>query len=89
MEVRDLMFPAWQLSYFVALGEGLLETLRERVDDAERAILVRLAQLVRLPEREMEQFALREALHSLRGIKKGKLDFPPLEAKSATSLEHL
>jgi hypothetical protein len=67
------MFPAWQLPYLVALGEGSPETLRERVDDAERAILVRLAQLVSRPEREMEQFAIRDALHSLRGIKKGKL----------------
>ena len=80
MEERDLMFPAWQLPYFVALAEGSPETVRERVDDAERAILVRLAQLVSRPEREMEQFALRDALHSLRSVKKDKLDFPPFEA---------
>jgi hypothetical protein len=76
MEAKDLMFPAWQLPYFVALAEGLPETSRERVNDAERAILVRLAQLVSRPEREMEQFAIRDALHSLRRIKKEKLDSP-------------
>jgi hypothetical protein len=54
MEARDQMFPVWQLPYFVALAEGSPETLRERVNDAERAILVRLAQLVSRPEREME-----------------------------------
>ena len=79
MEARDLMFPEWQLPYFDALSEGSPETLRERVDDAERAILARLEQLVGSPEREMEQFALRDALHSLHVIKKDKLDFPPLE----------
>lgn len=83
MEARDLMFPAWQLSYFVALAEGSPETVREQVNDAKRAILARLEQLVGSSEREMEQFALRDALHSLRRIKKDKLDFPPLEAKSA------
>jgi hypothetical protein len=76
------MFPAWQLPYFVALAEGSPETVREHVNDARRAILARLEQLAGSPEREMEQFALRDALHFLRGIKKDKLDFPPLEAKS-------
>lgn len=37
---------------------------------------VRLAELVGNPEREMEEFAIRDALHSLYVIKKGKLDFP-------------
>jgi hypothetical protein len=76
MEAKDLMFPAWQLPYFVALAEGSPETLRERVDVAERAILVRLAQLVSRSKREMEQFALRDALDSLRGLKKRQAQFP-------------
>jgi hypothetical protein len=75
-EERDLMFPDWQLSYFVALASGSPETLRERVDYAERAILVRLAELVSRPEREMEQFAIRDALDALYAIKIEKLDFP-------------
>jgi hypothetical protein len=70
------MFPDWQLPYFVALAPGSLETLRERVDYAERAILVRLAELVSIPEREMEQFAMRDALDALYAIKIEKLDFP-------------
>lgn len=79
MEVkRDLMFPDWQLPYFVALALGSPETLGERVDYAERAILVRLAELVNRPEREMEQFAIRDALDALYVIKKKKLDFPHL-----------
>jgi hypothetical protein len=75
-EERDLMFPDWQLPYFVALAPGSPETLRERVDYAERAILVRLADLVSIPEREMEQFAIRDALDALYAIKIEKLDFP-------------
>ena len=75
-EERDLMFPDWQLPYFVALSPGSPDTLRERVDQAERAILVRLADLVSVPEREMEQFAIRDALDALYAIKIQKLDFP-------------
>lgn len=75
-EKRDLMFPDWQLPYFVALAPGSPETLGERVDYAERAILVRLAELVRRPEREMEQFAMRDALDVLYAIKIKRLDFP-------------
>jgi len=74
-EERGLMFPDWQLPYFVALAPGSPETLRERVDQAERAILVRLAELIRRPEREMEQFAMRDALDTLYAIKIEKLDF--------------
>jgi hypothetical protein len=76
MEERELMFPDWQLPYFVARAPGSPETLRERVDYAERAILVRLAELVSSPEREMEQFAIRDALDALYAIKIDKLDFP-------------
>jgi hypothetical protein len=76
MEERYLLFPDWQLPYFVALAPGSPETLHERVDQAERAILVRLAELVRRPEREMEQFAIRDALDTLYVIKTEKLDFP-------------
>jgi len=77
-EERDLIFPDWQLPYFVALAPGSPETQGERVDYAERAILVRLAELVSRPEREMEQFAMRDALDALFVIKKEKLDFPHL-----------
>jgi hypothetical protein len=73
---RDLMFPGWQVPYFVALAPGSPETLYERVDEAESAILVRLAELARRQEREMEQFALRDALDALYAIKIEKLDFP-------------
>jgi len=75
-EERNLMFPGWQLPYFVVLAPGPPETLGERVDYAERAILVRLADLVSGPEREMEQFAIRDALDALFAIKIEKLDFP-------------
>ena len=75
-EERGLMFPDWQLPYFVALAPGTPETLRARVDQAEKALLVRLAELVRRPEREMEKFAIRDALDALYAIKIDKLDFP-------------
>jgi hypothetical protein len=70
------MFPDWQMQYFAALSEGRPETLRERVEDAEKAILIRLEQLGSGPEQEMEQFAIRDALDSLYMIKRKKLDFP-------------
>lgn len=76
MEEQELMFPDWQLHYFVALSPGSPDTLCERVDQAERAILVRLAELVSHPEREMEQFAIRDALDALYTIKIEKLDLP-------------
>jgi hypothetical protein len=76
MNERDLMFPDWQPQYFDALSEGAPETLRERVEDAERAILTRLEQLAGGPEPEMEQFAIRDALDSLYLIKRNKLEFP-------------
>jgi hypothetical protein len=68
LEEQDLMFPAWQLPYFVALAPGSPETLHDRIDAAKKAILVRLAKLVKGPEREMERFALRDALHTLHTI---------------------
>ena len=76
MEQLYLLFPDWQLPYLVALAPGSPETLHERVDHAERAILVRLAELIRRPEREVEQFAMRDALDVLYAIKIEKLDFP-------------
>ena len=76
MKERDLMFPDWQLQYFAALSEASPETLRDRVEDAERAILTRLEKLAHGPEREMEQFAIKDALDSLYMIKRKKLDFP-------------
>ena len=76
MEERELMFPDWQLPYFVALAPRSPDTLRERVDQAERAILARLAELLSRPEREMEKFAIRDALDALYAIKIEKLDFP-------------
>jgi hypothetical protein len=74
--MEELMFPDWQLPYFVALAPGPLGTLRERVDRAERAILMRLAGLVSRPAREVEQFAISDALDSLYLIRAGKLDLP-------------
>ena len=76
MDKREMIFPDWQLHYFAALSEGSPETLRERVEDAEKAILTRLAQLADGPEQKVEQFAIRDALDSLYAIKKDRLDFP-------------
>ena len=75
-EEQGLMFPDWQLPYFVALAPGAPETLRARVDQAESLIVVRLSELIRRPEREMEKFAIRDALDALYAIKIDKLDFP-------------
>jgi len=74
-EERDLMFPEWQAPYLLALTPGPPETLQERVDYAEKAILVRLAALVS-PEREIEIVAIKRALDALYVIKIQQLDFP-------------
>ncbi len=72
----DLMFPSWQLPYLAAVSEDSQERLRERVDDAEGAILVRLEELSRTAGLEMERHAIKEALDTLHIIKRNKLDFP-------------
>jgi hypothetical protein len=73
----DLMFPIWQLPYLDAVSRGSRgseESLRERVDDAESAILKRSEQLSRISGREIERFAIGEALDALYIIKRDKLD---------------
>ena len=72
----NLMFPTWQVPYLDAVSEIPQENLRERVDVAERAILIRLEVLSRTSGREAERLAIREALDALHAIKKDKLDFP-------------
>lgn len=78
------MFPHWQSQYLDALSEGSLETLSERVQEAERAILLRLRNLASAPEREMERFAIKDALDTLYAIKINKLDFPHWGSPKAT-----
>lgn len=73
----DLMFPTWQLRYLEAVSEIPQGNLQERVDIAERAILVRLEVLSRTSGREAEALAIREALDALHVIKRDKLGFPP------------
>ena len=84
MNERDLMFPDWQSQYFDALSEESSDTLRERVEDAERAILRRLRILASRSGREMERFAIKDALVTLRAIKINKLDFPHWRPPKAT-----
>jgi hypothetical protein len=74
--VEDSAFPNWQLRYLDAIAPGSAETLPDRVADAEKAILSRLERLVRLPERRMEEEAIKEALDALYVIKRDKLHFP-------------
>ena len=72
----DVMFPTWQLPYLDAVSDVPFANLRERVDVAERAILVRLEVLFRTSGREAEKLAIRAALDALHIIKRDKLDFP-------------
>jgi hypothetical protein len=82
MNERELMFPKWQVQYFDAISDGPSETLGQRVEDAEDAILRRLEQLAGGPEREMERFAINDALaHSCQ--ERG--DVPPF---SRVRVEH-
>jgi hypothetical protein len=72
----DLKFATWQVPYLDAVSEIPQGNLRERVDIAERAILVRLQVLSRTSGRESEKLAIKEALDALHTFKKDKLDFP-------------
>jgi len=72
----DVKFPTWQLPYLDAVSEVSEGSLRERVDVAERAILIRLEVLSRTSGRETERLAIREALDALHVIKRERLDFP-------------
>jgi hypothetical protein len=74
--MEDSAFPNWQLYYLDAVAPGSAETLPARVADAEQAILSRLERLMRIPERRMEEEAIREALDALYVIKRDKLNFP-------------
>ena len=80
--MEDLTFPNWQLYYLDAVAPGAPETLPARVADAEKAILSRLERLVRLPERRMEEEAIREALDALYVIKRDQLAFPDWRANA-------
>ena len=71
-----LMYPTWQFPYLDAVSELPMGNLSERVDVAERAILIRLEVVSRSRGREEEKLALREALDALYAIKKDKLEFP-------------
>jgi len=75
----DLKFATWQVPYLDAVSEIPQGNLRERVDIAERAILVRLQVLSRSSGREAEKLAIKEALNALHTFKKDKLDFPRWE----------
>jgi len=72
----DLKFATWQVPYLDAVSEIPRGNLRERVDIAERAILVRLEVLSRTTGREAERLAIKEALNALHAVKKDRLDFP-------------
>jgi hypothetical protein len=75
----DLRFRTWQVPYLDAVSEIPQGNLRERIDIAERAILIRLEVLSRTPGREAERLAIGEALTALNAIKKDKLAFPHWE----------
>ena len=72
----DLKFATWQVPYLDAVSEIPQGNLRERVDIAERAILVRLEVLSRTSGRAEERLAIKEALNALHAVKKDKLNFP-------------
>jgi hypothetical protein len=80
--MEDPAFPTWQLHYLDAVAPGSPETLPARVADAEKAILSRLERLVRMPDRLLEEEAIRVALDALYVIKRDKLDFPDWRVKS-------
>lgn len=71
----DLPFPRWQGCYRDALIELDQEKLKERVRDAERAIVDRMEVLSLSRESAMELRAIEDALANLRCLKRETLGY--------------
>ena len=81
----DVKFPTWQLPYLDAVSGIPAGNLHDKVEVAERAILVRLQVLSKTAGRAVEKIAIKEALDALHALKKDRLDFPNWGGSSVKS----
>lgn len=71
----------WQTEYEDALREGDPQSLRHRVDAAEKAIFLRSQELSGNPLAEAERQAMANAIRTLRAIQRDKLGYPDWNKK--------
>jgi hypothetical protein len=71
-----ILFPEWQPTYQVALLEPDPKKLFQRVAEAEAAVFNRLQTMSHNPESDAERQAIKDAMATLRVLKREKLGFP-------------
>jgi hypothetical protein len=77
----NIRYSHWQKEYEDALGEGDPQSLRHRVDAAEKAIFLRSQELSGNPLAEAERQAIAKAIRTLRAIQRDKLGYPDWNKK--------
>jgi hypothetical protein len=77
-----ILYPTWLPEFLAALVEIEPQQLLERVTVAETAIFNRLQAISQSTDSVSEPQAIRDALASLRVIKRDSLGFPDWEKKS-------
>ena len=78
---HTIKYPHWQREFEAALGEGDLESLRQRVDAAEAALFLRLQALPGTAQARAERQAISDAMKTLRAIQREKLGYPNCNTK--------
>ena len=78
---KNLKFPDWQREFEAALLEVDPQKLRERLEAAEVAMVLRSQALVHGPDGHAEQQAIRDAITKLRLIQTEKLGYPDWNKK--------
>ena len=73
--MSELRYPEWQKPYHEALLEPNAQKLAERVNEAERAILSRLQEILIGSDNRMEAQAIEDALNGLRVLKNETVKF--------------
>jgi hypothetical protein len=77
----NIRYPHWQVQYEEALREGDPQSLRQRVDAAEKAIFLRSQELAANPQAHTERQAMSDAISTLRAIQREKLGYPDWNKK--------
>jgi len=72
----EFLYPAWQIPYEAARAEDAPQKQRQKIIDAETAVVKRLQELVGTPDNSDELVALRTAITGLRDLFAEKLHYP-------------
>ena len=73
---HTVKYPHWEREVEAALRQGDAQSLRQRVDDAEAALFLRLQALAGSGEADDERQAISDARETLRAIQTNKLGYP-------------